>query len=61
MNTLKTDMSLWKKVKTVNVEKETGRDYQVPFPIPITAKFLCIEFQITAKLPPQCSRCPEVR
>ncbi|KAL4455053.1 hypothetical protein ABPG74_006435 [Tetrahymena malaccensis] len=61
MNALKSDMSLWKRVKQLNVEKETSKEYIITFPVPISAKFLCIEFNITAKLPPQCSRCPEVR
>lgn len=52
MNALKSDMTLWKKVKSSNVEKETNKEYTVTFPVPISAKFLCIEFMITAKLPP---------
>lgn len=61
MNALKTDMNLWKNVKSSNVEKEVNKDYILSFPVPISAKFICIEFILSAKLPSQCSRCPEIR
>ncbi|EGR34688.1 hypothetical protein IMG5_004040 [Ichthyophthirius multifiliis] len=65
MNSLKTDMNLWKKTKTVNItqdnKEQTAKDFQITFPIPITAKFICLEFILNGKLPPSCQRCPEVR
>lgn len=51
MNALKTDIALWKKVKSSNVEKETSKEYIITFPVPVAVKFLCLEFILTAKLP----------
>lgn len=51
MASLKTDLSLWKKVKTLNNDKEVGKELYIKFPLPITAKFLCIEVNSKISLP----------
>ena len=61
MNSLRNDMTHWKKIKVSNFETETGRDFVINLPVSISARYLCIEFTTISKLPSQCTRCAEVR
>ena len=61
MNSLRTDMTHWKKIKVGNFETETGKDYIINLPVSISARYLCLEFTTSTKLPSQCIRCSEVR
>jgi len=56
MNSLRNDMTHWKKIKVSNFETETGRDFVINLPVSISARYLCIEFTTISKLPSQCTR-----